>query len=472
MSGTVSKPLSAPPRWATPRTPDRWTEGNAVASVAAALGTPFMPWQRLVVDVAGERLPDGRYAYPVVVVTVPRQSGKTTLLRARGVARCLMRPDTQVFYTAQTGKDARERWEDLVKQIAAGPLRARVVATRAAGAVRLKFPNTSAFRVFAPVPSSLHGYTPDEVMIDEAWAFDAARGDALMGAIVPAQITVTDRQLWIVSTAGTSDSAFLRQWVDDGRNGAAGVAYFEWSAPDDADLFDPAAIRAYHPAIGHTIEVDDIIAAATQLSRGEYERAYGNRWTRTIESWVPADEWAGLAGPQTPPPPGAVHLAADVAYDRRSADIVAAWVDSDGVTNVRVVRTDAGDRWLPVELDRIAGELSPRRPVGVDDAGPVRTAAGAVTHPIRYLTTAEFGAACGELLTDIRTGRFRHDGSERLARAVEDAITRPLGDLWVFSRRSSKGPISALTATAVAAYLARHPRRPAAPPFIVTGDTE
>ena len=41
-----------------------------------------MPWQRQVADVALELDDAGRFAYPLVVITVPRQSGKTTLLRA------------------------------------------------------------------------------------------------------------------------------------------------------------------------------------------------------------------------------------------------------------------------------------------------------------------------------------------------------------------------------------------------------
>ena len=65
--------------------------GPQVAEIARLLGTPFMPWQRQVADVALELLPDGSFAYREVIVTVPRQQGKTTMvLVARGLAReCL-----------------------------------------------------------------------------------------------------------------------------------------------------------------------------------------------------------------------------------------------------------------------------------------------------------------------------------------------------------------------------------------------
>jgi hypothetical protein len=42
------------PLFATPRDPSRDTLGGAVATIAEQLGTPLMPWQRQVADVAME----------------------------------------------------------------------------------------------------------------------------------------------------------------------------------------------------------------------------------------------------------------------------------------------------------------------------------------------------------------------------------------------------------------------------------
>jgi phage terminase large subunit-like protein len=70
-----------PPLYATPRNPSRPTLGGDVATIAEQLGTPFMPWQRLVADVAMEVDPaTGLLAYREVDLTTPRQSGKTTLV--------------------------------------------------------------------------------------------------------------------------------------------------------------------------------------------------------------------------------------------------------------------------------------------------------------------------------------------------------------------------------------------------------
>jgi phage terminase large subunit-like protein len=97
------------PRFATARTPSRRTFGGRIASAARVMGKPLMPWQQLVADVGGELLDDGRPAFREVWVTVPRQNGKTTLILAWEVDRCLnwsgVEPQ-RVLYSAQNGNEA------------------------------------------------------------------------------------------------------------------------------------------------------------------------------------------------------------------------------------------------------------------------------------------------------------------------------------------------------------------------------
>ena len=61
-----------------------------------------------------------------------------------------------------------------------------------------------------------HGYSLDLAIVDEAWALKDYR---VPGAITPTQIARPDPQLWVVSTAGTSDSLWLRELVEAGRAG-------------------------------------------------------------------------------------------------------------------------------------------------------------------------------------------------------------------------------------------------------------
>lgn len=85
--------LTCPPRWGTMRDFSRQTYGGKVAKIAKALGTPLMPWQRYVADTALEIDPEtGLLANRGADTTVPRQSGKTSLILPAAIWRGLFRP--------------------------------------------------------------------------------------------------------------------------------------------------------------------------------------------------------------------------------------------------------------------------------------------------------------------------------------------------------------------------------------------
>ena len=160
------------PRFATPRRPERPTFGGEIAKVASGFGLPLMPWQQLVADVGGERLPDGRPAYREIIVTVPRQSGKTTLILAWEVHRALLWDQPQrIAYTAQTGQDARsklieDQWDDILSR---SPMKSAVrQAKRAMGATALIFKNGSRIDALATSADAGHGKTLGLAVIDAA----------------------------------------------------------------------------------------------------------------------------------------------------------------------------------------------------------------------------------------------------------------------------------------------------------------
>ena len=116
---------SCPPRYSTARRVSRATYGPRVAETARLLGLELMPWQQHVADVALEVDPaTGLLAYREVVLTVPRQAGKTILGLAAKTHRCLGFGGPQnVLYTAQDRIHALAKWEDdQIPALQASPL--------------------------------------------------------------------------------------------------------------------------------------------------------------------------------------------------------------------------------------------------------------------------------------------------------------------------------------------------------------
>ncbi len=480
MGGTSSRLTSAQPQlweaagaaplYATPRNPALYSSGPQVEVVARTLGTPLIPWQQHVSTVANERRPDGSYEYQVIVVSVPRQCGKTTLLRANGVHRCLCGRD--VFYTAQTGKDARARWMDLVKVLRVNEaLRDRVTIRLRGGSEQVEFPGGAVFQAFAPTPESLHGYTPPTVLVDEGFAQTAMSGELLMGAIGPAQITVTDKQIWIVSTAGTAESVWFHDWIDLAMEGTPRVAGFIWGARDDQDPYDPADIAAFHPGVGfplngRVLEASDVLEQAARNTRAEYERAYANRRTATAALLIPADVWRERTGPDFGPPadPRSTVLAYDVAHDRQSATILAAWAVGD-VVRVKVVRAEPGTRWLAPAVQELREQWRPRDVVAAPSGPAMETTE--LLDGVTVFTEREFATASTAFLTAIDDRLIEHDGDPVLHDSVTGLATRSTLDGVALSRRLSVGDSSPGFAAALASHAVR--RAPAAVPFIHFG---
>jgi len=454
--------LGAPaPRFATPRRPGAPTLAPRVAALSRVLGRPFMPWQREASALVNEHDGTGRRTRRFVVVTIQRQAGKTTWLLAEAVERCLYGlPRRRVWYTAQSGQYARDKWAELVEDLLDSPLADRVDVKQTNGSERVTFPNGSTLRPFPPTRDALHSMQSDLVILDEAWKHSAERGAELMQAIGPTQATRPGAQVVIVSTAGSlADSTFLWPLVQRGRAGDPAVSYLEWSIPDGVDPLDVDEVAAWHPAIGHTIDRDFLDGEAGVLADmpGEYARAYGNRWTQTLERVINPAVWSGAAT-DAALPAGAVVFAGDIAQDRTRSAIVAACA---GV--LEVVESRPGTDWIGARLVELVARHAPAG-VLVDRIGPSATLAddlAAAGVPLFPLTAGVYAAACERFVDDLTNGRIRYRPHPALDAAVDAAAQRPLGDGWAWGRRRAAAPICELVAATLASWGDQH--RPAAP---------
>jgi hypothetical protein len=419
-----------------------------------------------VVDVALEVDDQGRFCYQLVLVTVSRQAGKSTLFGAVLDHRALIVPRARCWFTQQSGKHAvdwliNEHWPLL------GPFVPKVHLRRAAGSEHIKWlPSGGLIRPFPPTPDGLHGKTSDLVVIDEPWSFDLVRGHQLDQAVVPTQATKPNAQVWKLSTAGDATSTWWLGSVEAGRAAVkagrtSGVAYFEWSCPDHLDPADPVAWPLYHPAVGRTVGSESIQAALDQLGPDEFARAYGNRWISSVARVIPLEAWRRAGeDPAVLPEQGGVVLAFDVAVDRSDAAIVAAWRDEGGVAHVEVADQRPGVGWLVGRLQELEGRW---RPVAVayDAAGPALDIADSLTRGglvLVGLKAREYAAACAAFLealcADVPAVRYRQHPA--LDSAAYSAVRRTLGDSWAWGRRQSSGSLACLTAATVAVWAVDH----------------
>ena len=244
----------------------------------------------------------GRLAYRDVVVSVPRQSGKSTLVLVVIVHR-LLASTCHAVYGAQTRLAARQKLlDDWWPMLRRSSLSRLFDVSRATGqeALFALGGTGSRCRVISSDETAAHGQTASLGVLDEAWSLDQTAEQAVR----PALVTRRAGQLWIASTAGNARSLWWRDKVQTGREAVEagrteGLAYFEWSAEPGADLTDPAVLRRFHPAIDQTIAIDTLLADIAAMSPAEAGRAYGNVQADELgDGWdvFSAEDWARATG--------------------------------------------------------------------------------------------------------------------------------------------------------------------------------
>jgi phage terminase large subunit-like protein len=458
------------PRFATQRNPSRATLGGQVAKVFAMMGEPPMPWQRQALDVACEIDPaTGLYWYRTVIIIVLRQAGKTTLSRGKLAHRALSHPYAKMLYTAQDRNKALKRLrESIYEPLSRSPhpmISQSLAKPRwAAGSEMVRWRNGSQLTIDAVSKTSGHGDTLDEAHIDEAFAHRDARIDA---NVSPTMITVKGAQKWITSAAGEFESHYLRSKLELGRalvqsGQESRTCYIEYSADPDLDPDDPATYLC-HPALGHTIRLEDIIDERTNMDADEFERAYLGWWPKAKAPDPPISLEAWESNYADPKDPAGLWLgtpiwSVDVSPDREwtSIGLAAESTDPRRRCFLEVIERQDGTEHAVERLRQLREEHGGDR-VALDATGAASSLAQDLEDEgfeVVRMNSRERVEACGGLADDALYSRLRFLDDQLLTDAMKSAAKLRIsgGDAWIFSRGKSLADISPLYAAVIARW--------------------
>lgn len=242
-------------RWAgTPLQPDPW---QVVWIIAPTFG-----W----VDADGLRIVRELY------VEIPRKNGKTTL--STGLSLVLLcadgEPGAEVYSAAVDRTQASRILDDAKKMVLASPeLRDR--AQPMAGLI--KYPSTGGvMRALSKVAEAAHGLNVHGGVIDE---LHVHKTRDLVDAIVSGTGSRDQPLVIVITTADEGDDhTIYAEYHDRAEQQADRVAVdpsfygIVWRAPEGADPFDEATIRAANPGYGTSLNPDvvaDEVAKAQQV---------------------------------------------------------------------------------------------------------------------------------------------------------------------------------------------------------------
>ncbi|MET3635656.1 terminase large subunit domain-containing protein [Curtobacterium oceanosedimentum] len=469
--------LSAMPRWCTKRNPERKTIGHEIAAVADVLGTPLMPWQRLAADVGMELDPDGKLHYRIIIITIHRQGGKTTLILPWEVHRSVAWSAPQrIVYTAQNRNSSREKLVDeQMETLKASPFGDLGKARLSNGSEAWVWANGSRIGLMSNTKRAGHGFTNDLFVVDEAFAQIDWR---IEQALRPTMITRSETQQIVISTAGDESSVYLlekvrlgRSLVEAGTDDDSRICYIEFSIPEDADIDDPETWQRYLPAVGITISVEDLQTERTNMPDLEFRRAFGNQWTEgmhSVDAVVAPSDWSATADPASELNASSpLCLSLDIDPTQSTASLGVAGTRADGIEHLEAIETDTypmrettddgGKRTRePWVVDRIAEVLGNEPRFNDTVAVDLSTPAGALVPQleargirVQKVSGRDWNAACASWLDAAKEHAFRHLDDPELNLALSSASQKFSGDGWHWTRRGSS-PITPLCAVTLA----------------------
>lgn len=430
------------------------------------VGITFDPWQ----DGAGKAIlgkrKDRLYAAEAVVLSIPRQVGKTYLIGAIIFALCLATPGTLVLWTAHRYPTANETFQSMKTMVEQPKLRPHIVsATNPGGNGVIKFRNGSRILFGARERGFGRGFQRVAIIVfDEGQILTQAALDDM----VPATNTHPNPLVFFIGTppkpADPSD-VFMNMRHEALTGESGDYLYVEFSADEDADPADREQWAKANPSYPHRTPARAMLRMKRLLGAESFLREGLGIWDRVGGLGIfTAGAWArcfiGYAEDgATPREPVGEPLALGVA-----ADLDQTWLSlgavggNDGKHHLGSVlrcRTDIDSERFISEVKRL--QVAYDVPVGIDKKGPATTlipdleAAGVA---LTLLSLDDFVQASSDLRTAVERGTVTHGNYDDLNAAVDAAGWRKIGDRRAFARKS--GDISSLEAVAIARWVAEH----------------
>lgn len=442
------------------------SRGKEVIECAARAGLKLDPWQCHALKRGLGVRAGGKWAAFEVGVDVARQNGKGGICEALELAGPLVFEDRLTLYTAHLTDTCIEMFWRLIDLIESCPEYDRQVqhVVRTNGREQIKFKNGCRVRFRTRTKGGGRGFTADRVIFDEAMFLP----EIAIGSLMPTLSARPNAQVWYLGSAvdqmihdhGSAFARVRRRGIAKAKN----LAYLEWSADGELGNLEPVlddeqAWKAANPALGIRISKKHVANERRAMDARTFavERLGIGDWPADQEDEAPIDfeKWRALTDRHSRMR-DPVCLAFDVTPSRDRAAVMAAGMRADGILHLELVDQRRGTGWLPERIAELARSHA-LASISCDPASP----AAALIRPlenlgleVEQLTTREYAQACGLLFDLVQQSKLRHLGTDELNIAVKNAGTRPLGDAWAWSRRSSAGDISPLVAGTIALWQA------------------
>lgn len=460
---------------------------------AQRLGIEFDPWQDGAGQVILAKRADGSYAATIggVVISIPRQVGKTFLIGAIVFALSMLHPGLLVIWTAHQLKTAGETFramQAMARMAKVRPFVKRVVL--GSGDEAIEFTNGSRILFGARERGFGLGFTKVGVLvIDEAQRVT----EKTMDDLVPTTNQADNPLIFLVGTPPrpTDAGEVFRTRRKEALSGESDdMVYLEFSADADVDPskwsknhVDWAAVAKANPSFPLRTNKTAVLRMLKNLGHDSFGREGLGIWDddRDNASSAISREWWDATGVEVPPRDGVKSFAVAFSADGQRLALAGAVKHDEGV-HVELVDAFAGS--MEMSLGPLADWLAAR---WRDTAAIVlsgRAGAGLLADMLRerrvpdrvvkVATTPQYFQSCQMLLDSVKESVSAAENGEELTLthlAIEgqgrldasvmvcDKVARGKDGAWAWSPTTPDGDETPIEAVSLALYGARTSKR-------------
>lgn len=434
-----------------------------VARKCAELGLGFDDWQDGIGRLALAKRANGKFAAGIggVVLSIPRQVGKTYLVAAIVFALCLLTPGLTVLWTAHRMKTAGETFAKLQaftrrKKIAPHVLK----VTTGAGDEVIYFRNGS--RILFGARERGFGRGFDNVDVE---VFDEAQilTEAAVEDMVPATNVSPNPLLFFIGTpprpkdpgeifTGKRKEALAGEDED--------TVYVEFSADPGCSDKDRKQWAKANPSYPMRTDDSAMLRMKKALNTpGSFEREALGIWDEDGgEAAIPPTAWNALAIDEVPDDWPLAAIGLDMNPERTRVSIaVAAFAPSH--VHVELAEDSAfSDAGSVALVDWIVERAGRRLPVVIDAYSPARSLEPELKKRrclVRVMGAAELSQACGGLYDAVTLDQsVTHFAQSRLDQSLAGATKENFGPAgaWKWNRKSFDVDLSPLMAATAAHF--------------------
>lgn len=443
----------------------------AVRDTCNRLGWEFDGWQdgagRLIL---GKRA-DGLYAADTIVLSIPRQVGKTYLVACIIFALCLIHPGLTVIWTAHRKNTAAETFESFAGMAARPKVDPHIEAVhRARGDEKIMFTNGSRILFGARESGFGRGFSDVDILV-----FDEAQimTEGTLEDMAAAQNVAENRLTFMMGTPPRPKDPgevftmhrqeALDTLTDETARETNETALIEMSADRGCNPMDRAQWAKANASFPHRTSERAMLRLRKKLKSLEsWCREALGIWDEVSvhQPVVTREAWGELidVGPGHRIAPDGIGV--DMSHGLQIS-VNACWIEDESAHIEEIwAGTDvaAATAWTAKAAGR-------RIEVVIDDLSPAAQmipGLKALGVNVRRSTARDMTKGCGLIASRIKAHTLTHGDQKSVTSAILNAIRRKIGDAggWGWDRRDSTVVIHPIVAATLALLAATTKRKP------------